>query len=174
MPQKGGKKEVVMKKTIVLLCLVLTLGVELLAQVPRDTGKATFPGKEEYFIDPTTQKLMIDVHVWGEVVKPGVYRVFLGTNVLEVISAAGGPTQYSNLSRVKLTHQEPKGMVRVETLDLARYINGNDSHLIPVLSPGDLVTVPRNFRSAWENSIRLVGDIVTVATLFYLISQTRK
>jgi hypothetical protein len=163
-----------MKKIIVLLCLILTWGLGLWAQVPQDTGKATFPGKEEYFIDPATQKLSIDVHVWGEVTVPGVYRVPLGTNVLEVISMAHGPTEYSNLSRVKLTHWGTGGLPLIETVDLPNYLNGKVGTPIPVLGPGDVVTVPRNLRHAWENSIKLVGDVVTIATLFYLISQTRK
>jgi len=114
------------------------------------------------------------VHVWGEVTKPGVYRVPLGTNVIEVISQAGGPTEFSNLSKVKLTQKGPSGTSRIETVDLARYTDGKGSATVPVLGPGDLVAVPRNTRYAWESSIRLVGDMVTIANLFYLISLTKK
>jgi hypothetical protein len=163
-----------MRKSIILLCLVFGWWPTLWAQISPATGKATFPGKEEYFVDPTTQKLMIDVHAWGEVTHPGVYRVPLGTNVLELISQAGGPTEYSNLSRVKLTHREPSGSSRVETVDLPYYLDAKSGPPIPVLGPGDVVTVPRNIRHAWENSIKLVGDILTVASLFYLISQIQK
>lgn len=163
-----------MRKSIIQLCLALAWASALWAQAPIDTGKATFPGKEEYFVDPLTQKLMIDVHAWGEVTHPGVYRVPLGTNVLELISQAGGPTEYSNLSRIKLNHWRPGGSTRVETVDLPHYLDSKTGTPIPVLGPGDVVTIPRNFRHAWENTIKLVGDIVTIATLFYLISQTKK
>ncbi|MBN2001371.1 SLBB domain-containing protein [candidate division KSB1 bacterium] len=51
------------------------------------------------------QKLEMVVHIWGEVMKPGEYRVPYDTNVLELISKAGGPTEYANLSKVRLTRE---------------------------------------------------------------------
>ena len=163
-----------MKATAFLTGLLLVAGQALWAQPPPDSGRFTVPGKEEYFLDPATQKLSIEVHLWGEVTRPGIYRVPLGTNMIELISQAGGPTEFSNLSKVKLTHKGPSGSSRTETVDLARYADGKASAPIPILGPGDLVTVPRNVRYAWESTIRLVGDVVTVANLFYLISQIKK
>ena len=57
--------------------------------------------KENYLIGEE-QRLEIIVHVWGEVRQPGEKRVPDGTNILEVISKAGGPTEFSNLSKVLL------------------------------------------------------------------------
>jgi polysaccharide export outer membrane protein len=163
------------KATAFLIGLLLVAGQALWAQPPPDSGRFTVPGKEEYFLDPATQKLSIEVHLWGEVAKPGVFRVPLGTNVLELISLAGGPTEYSNLSKVKLTRRASGGTASiVETVDLARYTDAKGNPLIPMLAPGDLITVPRNFRHAWERSIKLVGDIVIVANLIFLISQIKK
>jgi hypothetical protein len=163
-----------LKKLALVTGLLLLAGLALWAQPPPDYGKSAVPGMEEYFIDPATQKLSIEVHLWGEVTRPGIYRVPLGTNMVELISRAGGPTEFSNLSRVKLTHKGPGGTSRIEAVDLARYTEGKASAPIPILGPGDLVTVPRNVRYAWESTIRLVGDVVTVANLFYLISQIKK
>ena len=164
-----------MKATAFIISLLL-LGVQTLgAQALSDSGQLKVPPKEEYFLDPATQKLSIEVHLWGEVSKPGVYRVPLGTNVLELVSLAGGPTEYSNLSKVKLTRRASGGTASiVETVDLAQYTDAKGKPLIPMLAPGDLITVPRNFRHAWERSIKLVGDIVIVANLIFLISQIKK
>ena len=107
-----------MKATSFLIGLLLVAGQALWAQPPPDSGRFTVPGKEEYFLDPATQKLSIEVHLWGEVTRPGVFRVPLGTNVLELISLAGGPTEYSNLSKVKLTRRASGGNASiVETVD---------------------------------------------------------
>jgi len=162
------------KRLALVVGLLLLAGQGLLAQAPPDSGKAKFPEKEEYFIDPATQKLSIEVHLWGEVTRPGVYRVPLGTNVMELISQAGGPTEFSNLSKVKLTHRGLSGGSTIEIVDLARYTEAKGAVSIPVLGPGDLVTVPRNVRHAWESSIKLVGDVVIIANLIFLISQIRK
>jgi len=59
--------------------------------------------KEKYLFG-TEQQLEMIVHVFGEVRKPGEYRVPNDTNILELISKAGGPTQYSKLRKTRLTH----------------------------------------------------------------------
>ena len=55
-----------------------------------------------YVLDNEDELKMV-VHIWGEVQKPGEYVVPYETNILELISKAGGPTQYANLSKVRLT-----------------------------------------------------------------------
>ena len=53
---------------------------------------------------PSFAQLKVVVHIWGEVRSPGEYTVPAGTNILELISKAGGPTEYANMGKVKLTH----------------------------------------------------------------------
>lgn len=163
-------------KAIPFLIGLLLLGAQTLgAQALSDTGSLKIPPKEDYFLDPATQKLSIEVHLWGEVSRPGVYRVPLGTNVMELISLAGGPTEYSNLSKVKLTRRASGGMSSiVETVNLALYTDAKGKPLVPMLAPGDLVTVPRNIRHAWETTMTIVRDIVVVANLIYLVSLMKK
>ncbi len=57
------------------------------------------------YILGTEEKLEMVVHIWGEVRSPGEYRVSYDTNLLELISKAGGPTSYANLSKVRLTRE---------------------------------------------------------------------
>lgn len=66
----------------------------------------------QYILGDEEQLEMI-VHVWGEVLKPGEYRVPYDTNIMELISIAGGPTQYGKLSKVRLT-RESKGWALTE------------------------------------------------------------
>ncbi|NIA30515.1 MAG: hypothetical protein GXO75_02275 [Calditrichaeota bacterium] len=60
--------------------------------------------KSEYLLG-TAEALEMVVHVWGDVRNPGEYRVPYDTNLLELISKAGGPAQYANLSKIRLTHE---------------------------------------------------------------------
>jgi len=81
--------------------------------------------REKYLLG-TDQRLQIRVHIWGEVNKPGDYLVPDGTTVLELISAAGGPTEYANLTHVKLT-KETNGFFVSEKalLDIVEEANQN-------------------------------------------------
>lgn len=42
------------------------------------------------------------VNVWGFVQKPGMYEVPSSTNLVQLISYAGGPMQYAKLNRVRI------------------------------------------------------------------------
>jgi len=117
-------------------------------------------------------RLLIEIHVWGEVNKPGLYRIPDGSTVLDAISEAGGPTQYAALSRVKLTHPvdvKPRG----QRIDLDRYIAGRDTTVLPVLRPGDMINVPRNTRFFWKDAIQILADVAIIVNVYYLLSHNR-
>src|SRR5574337_1129678 len=71
--------------------------------------------RDRYILGEQKQ-LEILVHILGQVQKPGEYRVPDGTNVLELLSKAGGPTEYSDLSEVVLTHALPVDSAHVQGL----------------------------------------------------------
>lgn len=117
-------------------------------------------------------RLLIEVHVWGEVNKPGLYRVPDGSTVLDAISLAGGPTQFASLSKVKLTH--PSGSKpRRQKIDLDRYAEGRGEAELPVLKPGDMITVPRNARFFWKDAVQILADIAIIVNVYYLLSHDR-
>ena len=62
------------------------------------------PKPSDYLLGSEEQLEMV-VHVWGEVKNPGEYRVPYETNLVELISKAGGPTEYANLSKIRLTRE---------------------------------------------------------------------
>src|SRR5688572_8546323 len=53
------------------------------------------PTDDKYILGAES-RLEIVVHVLGEVERPGEYRVTDETDVLELISKAGGPTRFAN------------------------------------------------------------------------------
>ena len=117
-------------------------------------------------------RLLIEVHVWGEVNKPGLYRVPDGSTVLDAISTAGGPTQFAALSKVKLTHPSA-AKPRSQKVNLNSYADGKGSPELPVLKPGDMISVPRNARFFWKDAVQILADIAIIVNVYYLISHDR-
>lgn len=121
-------------------------------------------------------KLQIVVHVWGEVHQPGQYVVPDGTNVLELISMAGGPSSHSNLGNVRLTREETykanngklyKRKV-IYKVDMDKYLNQKRLELIHTLKPGDVVQVKRNSWFRFETFLRIVTQIaIIIQGLYY-------
>ncbi len=79
--------------------LIILFSIHGFAQEKKEAINQT--SKENYLIGEE-QNLEIIVHIWGEVKSPGEKRVPDGTNIMELISKAGGPSEYSNLSKVSL------------------------------------------------------------------------
>jgi polysaccharide export outer membrane protein len=150
--------------TGVLWAVLTLLTVNVFAQ-PSDFKK------DDFYLGQN-QQLEIEIHVWGEVNRPGVYRVPDGSTVLDVISRAGGPTQYAALGRIKVSHtlgQNP----RTEKSDLDKYLSKEKADTLMVMMPGDAVMVPRNARFFWKDAVRFVADLAVIANVYYLISRNR-
>jgi len=161
-----------MKKFVLLSGLTLFFGLftgQLLAQ---DTGEYLL-GEEE--------KLQIVVYILGEVHDPGEYRVSDNTNVVELISKAGGTTDFANLGKVRIRREfvkydpnSPRKVVQKEFLkfDAKKYLENQGSPDPPVLKPGDIVYVGRNNWSKWRKVAAVVRDVSVVATAVFLYFRT--
>lgn len=154
-----------------------------------------FTNKDQYRIGPD-ERLLITVHIWGEVRQPGEYLVPDDTNILELISKAGGPTEYSNLRNVKITRGLTKFVSIKQTARENTDINSNqmlqakehnkqvikldlkkllDKEKYPTtvktLQPGDVVRVGRNTWFTWQTIIRVVSQIAIVVQAWYWYSR---
>jgi len=151
--------------------------------------------KESYLIGEE-KNLEIIVHVWGEVRQPGEKRVQDGTNILELISKAGGPTEYSNLSKVMLfsnrnfySSAEQKSYPddshdkfilndfeklrktgKVE-ININEYLKNGRAEYLPRLLPGDVVQVKRNVWYKWQTFIRVASQLAIIAQVWYWYSR---
>jgi len=127
------------------------------------------------------QRLMIVVHVLGEVKSPGPYSVEDNTTVMELVSRAGGPTEFASLGSVRLTRVEHRPIevaataadvaddsTHVIRVDLDAYLNGKNRAPLPILGPGDIVTVPRNGWFHWRRIAGIARDLSVVASAYFL------
>jgi len=117
-------------------------------------------------------KLEIVVNIWGEVGAPGSYRVADDTDLVKLISLAGGPTDYANLGNVKITRPNGRDEKLIE-VDLLRYLEDEAAEDPVVLLPGDTVRVPRNAKHTWRSAIKVLSDVSVIATLYVLITDGR-
>jgi protein involved in polysaccharide export with SLBB domain len=90
------------------------------------------------------------VVVFGEVSKPGTYRLPAGARLLDALSEAGQATQAGDSSKISLSR---RNSIEVRTFDLMALLR--DSQENPALENGDLVTVPRKVVAA----VRVDGEV---------------
>ena len=153
---------------------------------------APAPGGYNDYILGQQQRLEIVVHVLGEVQRPGEYRVPDNTNVLELLSKAGGGTTLADLSAVKVTHQgleqpqlaqagggdavlatdgngtNSRADRRVVSVNIDAYLQGASDSPLPLLQPGDVVSVPKNNVATWKTGSAILRDLALVASTVFL------
>ncbi len=137
-------------------CLLLTLC--LISSMPAQAQVGVRPG------------FTIKVHIWGQVKNPGLHSVPSNTDLMELLSLAGGPSDYANLSRIKLIRRQ-EGMEQIFLIDLGEYLNEGDPDCLMILKPGDAVIVPKSSWYYWRQAIGIVSDIAVFLNLALLIGK---
>ena len=112
-----------------------------------------------------SNELLMRVNVWGRVLRPGQYFVPATTDLITLISVAGGPEDKSRLTDVRVVRAGGNGQEGdVLDVNVKKYLKTGDKRLIPSLKPEDTIVV---HGSVWQ----LIGDVVTVAGQAAIIAQ---
>jgi hypothetical protein len=98
-------------------------------------------------------------YVWGQVRTPGAYSFIASPDILELLSAAGGPTENANLKRVILIRAVSQTRTRI---NLEAMLNKGQ---VVRLSPGDVVIVPSSAWSSFRDGLAVATTVVSLVTL---------
>lgn len=129
-------------------------------------SQQNFQGAQYYVFLGSDKELQMNVQIWGQVLKPGMYSVPQTTDLVGLISFAGGPTEYANLNNIRIVRTNPKP--RVIRVNLKAYMNTGNSKLQPVLKPGDTVVIPGSLFYGFSRFVRVVSQLAIVANVYYL------
>lgn len=110
------------------------------------------------------QAPMFKFYVWGQVQSPGAYRLSANPDIVELLSAGGGPTEKADLSHVTLVRGIDQ---RRQTLNLRRLLNSGQT---TTLSPGDVVIVPESFWYRFRDEITIVTSLAVFVNLYFTIA----
>ncbi|HCK99692.1 MAG TPA: hypothetical protein DHW42_06275 [Candidatus Marinimicrobia bacterium] len=133
-----------MKKGLIALCLIVFITTGFGQETLRTQSDLTNRSNaSRYILSATNDALLMTVKVWGEVKKPGLYDVPIGTDLVELISSAGGPTSMAKLTKIKVIHSSQKDEENyVTTIDIKEFLDTGNSKLIPEIRPNDTIVVP--------------------------------
>jgi polysaccharide export outer membrane protein len=103
--------------------------------------------KLKQFIDNPNVSVIVSetnsfkVFVSGQVRNPGVYRLKGETSILQIISMAGGFTDWANQKKILIIRKENWKEKRI-TVNYKKVIKGGDPGSSITLKPGDTIIVP--------------------------------
>jgi len=159
-----------MKKCIILfLLLILTSFVSLF---PQGVGGSAVGNVSAFTFTGTLNEpgqLQMLTYIWGHIPRPGLYIVPDDTDVLTLISLAGGPTDDAKIRSIRIVRSSPNEEGEVIFVDLKRYIETGDSSLIPRLMPGDTVVVSGSAYLGFRRFVQFLSNIATALSIWILI-----
>ncbi|HEX9912165.1 MAG TPA: SLBB domain-containing protein [candidate division Zixibacteria bacterium] len=139
------------------------------AQVEEKEGTLRNAGSNYFLAPGTNNQLLIKVNVWGEVFKPGIVEVPDNTDLLSLLSIAGGPTENAKLSKVKILRHFPQN--KTITVNVKDCVRDGKAEEIPLIKPGDTVIVPRNSFHTVTKYITFVYNLAVIASVIKLFTQ---
>lgn len=100
----------------------------------------------DYIPDATVTVIIKEIHslnayVIGKVIRPGVYNIQLDTDVMQILSMAGGLNPYADGNKIKIIRRANDKPVQLP-FDYSKIAKGKDISQNIILEPGDVVVVP--------------------------------
>lgn len=117
----------------------------------------------EYVVGQTPDAVMMKVNIWGGVRMPGIYHVPVGTDLLSMISFAGGPSQVAELDDVHIKRNVEAKTVAM-SVDVDDLINGKDVEN-PLLRVNDIVVIPESKPAVSQNTMLILAAVGAMASL---------
>ncbi len=116
-----------------------------------------------------TEQLKIRTYIWGQVKNPGLYIVPDNTDILTLISSAGGPTEHAKLSTIKII-RTAGGKEEVFNVDLRKYLETGNAKLVTILKPGDTIIVSGSTYYAFTKAVNWLSQIASVLSTYLIIT----
>jgi hypothetical protein len=115
------------------------------------------------------EQLKIKAYIWGQVRNPGLYIIPDNTDLLTLISSAGGPTENAKLTKIRIVRSSAEGE-EIIMVNLKDYTKTGNHELIPILQPGDTVIVPGTTFYAISKVAEWLADVVIIFSVYNLIA----
>ena len=101
---------------------------------------------KEFIDNPTVSVVVMEansfkVYVSGQVRTPGVYRLRSETSIAQIISMAGGLTEWANPKKINVIRKEDGKEKRI-VVNFKKVIQGEDLSANLILKAGDTIIVP--------------------------------
>ncbi len=139
------------------------------AQSPDDSFNQEMETASQYYLERGAEsKLMMKVNVWGAVQKPGSQYVPDGTNLLSVLSAAGGPTEGAKLSKVRLVRNFDGDKQNV-VINVSRCLKKGEIETLPEIKPGDTVIVPKS-KASFGKFLGIIYNVAVITSVVILMT----
>ncbi len=161
----------------VLLLVVLFFPAPGNAQLESGIGASmTGASPAAYYFISKTGEITMPINLWGYVKNPGRYEVPISTDLVQLLSFAGGPLAEANITDVKITRVMRGGSMQMKKVEYTVDLNHLDriDDMALNLQAGDTILID-NIPFQWRDffSILTTTAIVVTAVSNLILVSTR-
>lgn len=120
-------------------------------------------GGSEYVSGARPGSVLMRVNIWGAVGKPGIHHVPAKTNLINLISYAGGPRKDAILDEVLIKRDTGKSRKRIK-IDIEELIKGSGTANV-LLEPNDIIVVPVEEPLVSQDTVVVLSVISTLVSI---------
>lgn len=134
---------------------------------PEELDLARYIRSGPQYVFGDEERVKISVNVWGEVDRPGSYLVPDDTDLVTLLSLAGGPTAQADITEVRVVRFHATRPA-TDTVDLKQLLDSPGT-VPPGLLPGDTVRVPRRSGTTLGGVLRALSEIAIIFSTVVLV-----
>lgn len=125
-----------------------------------------------YYSTSVKNKVLIPVHIWGEIKQSGLHFMPSDTSFIKGLSLAGGPNSFANLNEIVVKRNSADGSFKEIPFDLSKGGDVNAHHF--KLESGDSIFVKKE--TFYENRsyyTSLISIFISVLSTFVIIQKVK-
>ena len=107
--------------------------------------------------------VMVRINLWGGIQKPGIHYVPAKTDLITLLSYAGGPTDKAKMDDV-IVKRNIGGKESIIEVDVERVLR-NTKNNGPILEANDIVIIPTKSPIFSENSVQVIGIVASLLSI---------
>lgn len=109
--------------------------------------------------------VMMKVNLWGAVFKPGIHHIPVNTDLIGLLSYAGGPNDKAILDEVIIKRNQ-NGKQKKISIDLQQIIHEQKVYNL-ALQPDDIIVVPAKQPLLSDDTLLVTGFLATILTAVF-------
>ncbi len=122
-----------------------------------------FTSGSEFMSGQEPGTVMMKVNLWGAVRKPGIHHIPVKTDLVGLMSFAGGPNDNAIIDQITIKRQQGNKQTRIN-VDLSQLIHGEYNNNL-TLQPDDIIVVPADEPWISQNAFTVAIFASTLASI---------
>lgn len=129
----------------------------------------------EFISGNTPGTVLMKVNLWGGVNRPGIHHVPVKTDLMSLLSYAGGPNSKADLEDVTIKRDMGDKQELIE-VNVDKLLSGSSHHRVE-LAPNDIVVVPQSEPLISQDTlgvIAIISVVISTAVAFSVIDRNNR